>query len=200
MKIIVTGASGAIGKELVKALEAKDHEVIQASRKNSLYKLDIVDPASIEAFFEKVGPFDALASVAGSAYWGPFEQFTDEQLYAGIHNKLVGQINLVRKGLKYIRDGGSFTLVSGVLADEPVPGSVDYAIANAGLHGFVLAAALELPRRLRINVVSPGLTDNTVDVNGPNMPGHTPVSIHRVINAYIKSIAGGVHGQIIRVY
>lgn len=199
MKIIVTGASGAIGKEVVNALE-REHEVISASRNRSPHQLDITSNSSIRSLFEKTGPFDALVSVAGDAYFGPFENITDEQFATGISNKLMGQINLVRIGLSYINEGGSFTLVSGVLADDPVRGSVNYAVANAGINGFVTAAALELKRGIRINAVSPGLTDNTVAVNGRNMVGHTPVPVQRVVTAYLKSIEGAVNGQVIRVY
>lgn len=199
MKIIITGASGAIGKEVSAELR-KRHEIIGASRNNSPYKLDISSVSSIESFFEKTGPFDALVSAAGDAYWGPLQGLTEEQLRFGIENKLLGQLNLVRIGLQYIRPGGSFTLTSGVLADDPVAGSVNYAVANAGIHGFVIAAAQELPAGIRINAVSPGVTDNTIERNGPNMTGHTPVAIERVVRAYIKSTEGIINGQIIRVY
>jgi NAD(P)-dependent dehydrogenase (short-subunit alcohol dehydrogenase family) len=199
MKIIVTGASGAIGKEVVSALEKK-HELIRASRSSSPYQLDITSVNSITQFFEKVGHFDALVSAAGDAYWGPLEGITEEQLYEGIRNKLMGQINLVRIGTKYINDGGSFTLTSGVLSDDPVVGSVGYAIANAGINGFVTAAALELKRGIRINAVSPGVTDNTMERNGPVMIGHTPVPIGRVVTAYIKSVEGAINGQLLRIY
>lgn len=200
MKIIITGASGAIGKE-VSALLGQRHEIIGASLRNSPHQLDISSIPSIEKFLEATGPFDALVSAAGDAYWGPLQGLTEEQLRFGIENKLLGQINLVRLGLKYIRPGGSFTLTSGVLADDPVAGSVNYAVANAGIHGFVTAAAQELlAAGVRINAVSPGVTDNTIERNGPNMTGHTPVAISRVVNAYVKSVEGIINGQIIRVY
>ncbi|MCW3465896.1 short chain dehydrogenase [Chitinophaga nivalis] len=199
MKIIITGASGAIGKE-VSAELGKRHDITGASLRNSVHQLDISSVSSIESFFEKTGPFDALVSAAGDAYWGPLQGLTEAQLRFGIENKLLGQIHLVRIGLNYIRPGGSFTLTSGVLADDPVAGSVNYAIANAGIHGFVTAAAQELPPGIRINAVSPGVTDNTIERNGPNMIGHTPVSIERVVRAYIKSVEGIINGQILRVY
>lgn len=72
-----------------------------------------------------------------------------------LNNKLMGQANLVRLGLPFISDGGSFTLTSGLLSREPIPGSAAISLVNAGLEGLVRAAALELSRGVRINVVSP---------------------------------------------
>jgi NAD(P)-dependent dehydrogenase (short-subunit alcohol dehydrogenase family) len=42
-----------------------------------------------------------------------------------------------------------------LLAMHPIRGSASVSLVNAGLEGFVRAAALEMPRRLRINAVSP---------------------------------------------
>ncbi|MDE4970031.1 short chain dehydrogenase, partial [Francisella tularensis subsp. holarctica] len=58
-------------------------------------------------------------------------------------NKLLGQINLVQIGSKYINDGGSFTITSGILNVEPIAmGSIAATVID-GLEGFVKAASLE---------------------------------------------------------
>lgn len=67
----------------------------------------------------------------------------------------MGQANLVRSGRQFIAAGGSFTLMSGVLSQEPIKGSASISMINPGLEGFVRAAALELPRGIRMNVASP---------------------------------------------
>ena len=57
---------------------------------------------------------------------------------------------------------GSFTLTSGVLSQEPMQGSTSISMVNAGVEGFVRAAALELPRGIRINVVGPPWVTETL--------------------------------------
>lgn len=104
-----------------------------------------------------MGPIDAVVSAAGVAKFAPLDQLTDEDFLLSVNNKLMGQINLVRIGSQYIhiRDNGSFTLTSGVLGREPMKGSAAISLVNADLEGFVRAAALELPRGLRVNAFSP---------------------------------------------
>ncbi|MGL5009005.1 MAG: short chain dehydrogenase, partial [Paracoccaceae bacterium] len=71
--------------------------------------------------------------------------------------------------------------------------------ANGALGGFVVGAAIEMPRGLRINVVSPGLLDISVPRYGSWFPGHVPVQAARVGLAFAKSVEGGVTGTVIVV-
>jgi len=66
----------------------------------------------------------------------------------------MGQVNAVRFGFEHVQDGGSFTLTAGSLAQAPMPGSAAVSLVNAGIEGFARAAALEAPRRIRVNAVS----------------------------------------------
>ena len=75
----------------------------------------------------------------------------------------MGQINLVRIGKDYINPGGSFTLTTGILADDPVPMTTSAAMVNGGIHSFVKAAALEMKKDQRINVVASGLVEDAVE-------------------------------------
>ena len=112
----------------------------------------------------------------------------------------MGQVNLVRIGQKYLNDGGSFTLTTGILADEPVFGSVSLALVNGGVNSFVKAAAQELPRGQRINVVSPTVVEDSADNYEDFFPGYVPVSMDRVVSGYVRSVEGRITGEIIRIY
>jgi NAD(P)-dependent dehydrogenase (short-subunit alcohol dehydrogenase family) len=74
---------------------------------------------------------------------------------------LLSQIRLVLLGRSLISDGGSFTLVSGYLLDDPIPVGAGFSVANGGVEGFVRSAALSLDRGVRINAVSPGLAEDS---------------------------------------
>jgi NAD(P)-dependent dehydrogenase (short-subunit alcohol dehydrogenase family) len=150
--------------------------------------------------YKQVGKFDAVVVAAGGGYLGPFSETTEEHFYQGIRSKMMGQINLVMAGKDYINDHGSFTITSGILADEPIKNAVVLSTINAALHGFVIGAAPELSRGIRLNVVSPGLVEDSYAALGAYFPGHVPVSMDKLIKAYQKSVEGIINGQILKVY
>lgn len=194
MRVIVVGATGTIGKAVVKLL-SQEHEVVRVASKSGDYRVDMTNKESIEKLFQEVGPFDALISAAGVARFGPLNELSDEDFELGFHGKLMGQVNLVRIGMKYINENGSFTLTSGILSNQPMPGSASISMVNAGLEGFVRAAALEMPRGLRINVVSPPWVKETLTALGMDSSGGMPAE--KVAQAYRASISGTRSGTVI---
>lgn len=196
MRVIVIGATGTIGKAVVEAL-ADRHEIVRAGRHSGDHQVDIASRESIERFFEAAGPFDALVSAAGDARFGPLETLTDEDFAFSLSNKLMGQVNLVRAGLRHVRDQGSFTLTSGLLARYPAKGSAAITLVNAGLEGFARVAALEAPRGVRVNVVSPTWVSETLEAMGRD--GSGGLSAATVARAYVESVEGSRTGEILDV-
>jgi NAD(P)-dependent dehydrogenase (short-subunit alcohol dehydrogenase family) len=154
--------SGAIGSAVRKALEEKGHQVVSVGRKSGDYQADISHPESLKALFSRIGSFDAVANAAGDVSFGSLEESTDEQWANSITFKGMGQINLVRAALPFIADRGSFTLVSGILTDEYLHGGTIGTTINHFVEGFVKGAAVELPRGLRINCISPTVLAESV--------------------------------------
>ena len=198
MKIIVIGASGDIGTTICDALSGR-HEIIKVGRTSGDIHADIADWVSLEAMYVTAGPVDAVVSAVGSVHFGLLTEFTEETFMAGLKHKVMGQINLVLIGLKHINDGGSFTLTSGVLNRDPIRMGAGAATANGALDGFVVGAAIEMPRGLRINVVSPGVLETSLERYGSWFPGHEPVASKRVGLAYAKSVEGAITGKVIIV-
>jgi NAD(P)-dependent dehydrogenase (short-subunit alcohol dehydrogenase family) len=197
MKIIIIGATGTIGKHVVKALET-GNEIIKVGSKSGDYQADITNPASIKDLFDKVGPFDALISTAGDGYFGPLKAMTDIDFRVGINSKLMGQVNLVLIGQHYINPKGSFTLTSGSLSEDPIVLGSAVSAINGALDSFVKAAAIELDNGIRINVVAPDVVEESPEYF-PFFPGHIPVSMHHVAMAYVKSVLGAQTGQVYKV-
>jgi NAD(P)-dependent dehydrogenase (short-subunit alcohol dehydrogenase family) len=193
MRIVLVGATGIIGSAVAKALTR--HQVVPVSRKHGEHRVDISDPASIKKLYEALGEFDALISTAGSAAYKPLSDLSDADFELGLRNKLMGQVNLVRFGLSRVRDGGSFTLTSGILARQPSAGSASISLVNAGLEGFVGAAALEMPRSIRINAVSPGWVSETLSAMARDPSAGTPAAV--VARSYVASVEGKQSGQVI---
>jgi len=195
VKIIVIGASGTIGSGIVKLL-TQQHEIIAVSRSAGDHRADITDKPSLERAFAAIGKVDAIVSAAGSAAFKPLAALSDADFEKSLHDKLMGQVNVVRVGAQYIRPGGSITLTSGVLAQEPMPGASAISLVNAGLEGFGRAAALELKSGdVRLNVVSPPwVTETLVALKMDPAPG---LPAAEVAKAYAWSVEGGATGQVI---
>jgi NAD(P)-dependent dehydrogenase (short-subunit alcohol dehydrogenase family) len=194
MKIIVLGATGTIGVEVAKALSLNKHEVVRASR-NGDVRVNLDDTASVRAVFEKIRDVEAMISCAGNAAFKPFADLTDADYELGLRSKLMGQVLLARMAKDHLRDGGSITLTTGSLAMHPMPGSASVSMVNAGLEGFVRAAALEMPRKLRINAVSPPWVKETMVKLGMDpTPGLASADVAK---AYVAAVEGSHQGKIL---
>jgi NAD(P)-dependent dehydrogenase (short-subunit alcohol dehydrogenase family) len=194
MRIIVVGATGTIGSAVVAALMT-GHQVVTVGHKGGAFQVDLASQESISQLFRAIGAFDALVSAAGVAKFASFDELGDADYQIGLSNKLMGQVNLVRIGRQLINDRGSFTLTSGVLSQEPTKGSASISMVNAGLEGFVRAAALELPRGIRLNAVSPPWVTETLIALKMDPSLGMPASA--VAQAYLASVDGTTTGQII---
>ncbi|MCB0132396.1 MAG: short chain dehydrogenase [Caldilineaceae bacterium] len=199
MKLIIIGGEGTIGKR-VTAHFAQKHQVLIGGRTSGDVIVDIADSQSIEAMYQAVDNLDAVVCIAGEAKWAALDTMTEDDFAIGLRSKLMGQVNLVRIGQNYLNAGGSFTLTTGILADDPVAGTTSPALVNGAIHSFVKAAPLDLKNGLRINVVSSGLVEDAVDKYEAYFPGHNPIPMVKVVNGYVKSVEGKGTGQIIRMY
>jgi NAD(P)-dependent dehydrogenase (short-subunit alcohol dehydrogenase family) len=196
MKFLVVGSTGLIGSYVAKTL-SKHGTVIGVSRTTQI-RVDVKDPASIKAMYEKVGKIDAVASCIGKVTFKPVTELTYEDYLMGFKDKALGQVELVRAGINYLNDGGSFTLMTGVLARDPIPSGSVAALANGAIESFTLAAAIDLPRGVRINTVSPNVLIEATSYH-PSFPGYHQVSAQSVADAYVKSILGKQTGQIYKL-
>lgn len=198
MKIILIGAGGDVGRAAFGALR-QSHQIVTVGRTSGDHQVDISDIEAVKHLFDAVGSFDAVVSCSGDATFAPLGEFTQSSFMVGLKQKVMGQVNLVLAGLDRISDGGSFTLTSGILDRDPVRAGTNAATANSALAGFVKSAAIEMPRGLRVNVVSPGLLDVSEEAYGALFPGHKPVASDDVGRAYVKCVEGGQTGQVVTV-
>ncbi|WP_422843803.1 short chain dehydrogenase [Acidovorax sp. M2(2025)] len=197
-KILLIGASGTLGQAVQANLGAR-HDVITAGRRSGTHRADFAQPGALAALFAAVGKVDAIVSTAGNVHFGPLAGMTPEQFNLGLQDKLLGQVQLALLGQQYLNDGGSITLTSGILAVEPIPNGASASTVNAAIEGFVMAAAIELPRGLRINAVSPTIVTESAATYGPFFPGFESVPAERVARAYQRSVEGAQTGRVYRV-
>jgi len=195
MKIIVVGATGTIGSAVTKELGER-HDIVKVGGKSGDVQVDMTVPDSIRQMYHTIGKIDAVISTAGNAYFGPLVSLTRKEFDVGLNSKFMGQVNLVLLGIEWVNDGGSFTLTSGILSHDPIPGGAAVSPINAAVEGFALGASIEMPRGLRINVVSPGVLEESLERIGSFFRGHVPVPGWRVALAYSKSVEGRLNGQV----
>ena len=199
MKIILIGASGTLGKAVAAELLAR-HEILSAGRNSGELRADIRDINSLRVLFQKAGKVDAIVCAAGSVHFGPWAELTPENFDIGLRDKLMGQVNVVLAGQEFLNDGGSFTLTSGILSEDPIRFGAAASLVNGALESFVRAAAIELPRGLRINVVSPTVLQESMRSFGPYFRGYKAVPAGDAALAYSKSAEGRQTGQIYKVW
>jgi NAD(P)-dependent dehydrogenase (short-subunit alcohol dehydrogenase family) len=154
MKFLVVGSTGLIGSYVAKAL-SKHGQVIGVSRTTQI-KVDVKNVASIAAMYEQVGKIDAVASCIGKVIYKPITELTYDEYLLGLTDKAMGQVELVRAGINYLSDGGCFTLMTGILARDPIASATIAALANGAIESFTLAAAIDLPRGIRIKAIQIG--------------------------------------------
>ncbi|RSM29565.1 short chain dehydrogenase [Aeromonas salmonicida] len=197
--VILIGAQGKMGQAALSGLGK--HNVITASRSGEGcdFQVDITSRESIERLYQNVGSFDAVVNTAGYCEYAPFGEMSDEQWQTTIQSKLIGQINLVNVGLNYINQGGSFTLISGILNIKPIPLAIADATTSGAIDTFVQCVAHELPRGIRINVVNPTVLEEAWDMYGEMMPGFQPVPGALVGKAFERSVDGFITGQVLYV-
>ena len=195
-KIIVVGATGRLGRLVVGGL--KDYEVIRAGRSGPDLKIDALEFESVSDVFASIGSFDALISCAGvRAPFKTFEELTMEDFALGLSNKCFSQLNLAKAAIPFLTENGSITLTSGIIGDEPILSGSCAAAANGALNMCVSTLAAEYAGRLRINIVSPSIIENSVKDYGMVFDGFEPTSEKRIIEAYRRTISAPISGRVL---
>jgi len=199
--VIVTGASGGIGRHIAKGFAAEGADVVLTYRANRSdaeqvakeigdrallvpYAMDDPDAAAglVEAALAWTGRIDVL--VNNAVHWGstvgpanrPFEDVPDTDWLATLRHNLEGALRLSRAVAPVLRERrwGRLVHISSNLAVDGMAGSEYYAAAKAALHGFSRSAAFSLGRDGDIlsNVVMPGLTRTDTNAALADEYGH----------------------------
>lgn len=199
MKVLVIGASGTIGSQVVEALAAT-HEVVKAGKGSGDVQIDIANPASIRMALDAIGQLDAIICAAGDVAFNAFEHLSRDDWDVGINSRLMGQVNLTQIGAQYLSDGGSITLTSGIIADHPIAYGTSAATLNGAIQHFVKAVSNELPRGIRINVVSPTVVTESLGTYGDYFLGFHAIDAKDAAKSYVRSALGIETGQTFKAF
>jgi len=198
MRVLIIGATGIIGEAVVGELGPR-HDILTAGRNSGDLRVDITSLDSIKAMFEHAGQVDAVVSATGKVKFAPMAAMTAADYEIGLKDKLMGQVNLVLVGRAFVSEGGSFTLTSGVLDQDPIRQGSSASMVNGAVNAFVMAAAIEMGRGQRINAVSPTVINESMEGYAAFFRGFQPVPAARAALAFAKSVEGAQTGQVYRV-
>jgi NAD(P)-dependent dehydrogenase (short-subunit alcohol dehydrogenase family) len=181
--VVVLGGNSGIGLAAARAFQAEGARVaITGRNKETLAQVaaasgmlavrsdmsSVADTrAAMARIAEQLGGIDVLFVNAGVGGFAAVSEVTEE-FWDSVHRvNLRGAFFAVQAALPHLRDGGSIVITGSIGAVLALPGNAVYAAAKAGLRAVarILAAEL-LPRRIRVNVVSPGPTETEIFKRG----------------------------------
>lgn len=197
--VLVIGATGILGQAVAQEFE-RDSEVIRVGRTSGDYTVDITNNESIHSLYQRVSNVDAVVSTAASkVVFDSLENLNREKYFESFKGKLLGQIELVLQGLKYLGPDTSYTLTTGLLNSHPLKNATAAAMINAAVESFALCASLEVPKSQRINVVSPAFLQETIEKYRSIYSGNEIIPADRVALAFRESVMGQKTGHVFRV-
>jgi NAD(P)-dependent dehydrogenase (short-subunit alcohol dehydrogenase family) len=174
-RVLVIGGTSGIGLAIAQQSEAAGAHVNIASRRQASidaaldrmkdatgHVVDVLDPGSVTALFDQVGPVDHLVYTAGE----PLSMMTIADLDLGrarsfFEARYFGALNAVHRGAPYVASGGSITLTSGTAAERPTSGWALAASVCGAMNSLTRSLAVELAP-IRVNAVAPGVTRSAV--------------------------------------
>ena len=198
-KVLLVGATGTIGAAISREL-AVDCDVVSVGNSSGDFQVDLGDSQSISELYQAVPDVDAvICAAACGVVFKPLIQMSRDDYIQSFQSKFLGQVDLVVQGLQCLHQDVSFTLTTGILNVDPIANGSAAAAINSAVEGFARAAAMDVDGRQRINVVSPGLLEESHQKLGHLFPGYPTVAGSRVSKAYRKSVFGLRTGHVFKV-
>jgi NAD(P)-dependent dehydrogenase (short-subunit alcohol dehydrogenase family) len=202
---VITGGNSGIGLAIAREFKSNGAKVVifgrsqgtleQAAKTLSEDVLavqgDVRKMQDLEHLFERTakafGEVDILVANAGIAKFAPIKSMPEE-LFDELSDILFkGLFFTVQKALPVLRDGASIILVGSADSDKLGRiGTSIYSAAKAAVRSLARSMAVELlPRGIRVNVLSPGMTDTPIISREGGLPGLTPEQLAAVITSTI---------------
>jgi len=217
MKIIVTGASGALGTVVVQTLVARGHQVAAIDRKihdglpetvTQVAAGDLATPdharSAVETAVTALGGLDGLIHLAGGFRWLPVADSKPEDWRSLFSDNVETALSMIQACLPALGEGASIVCVSAASAQPAGAGMGPYGAAKSGVARLVEALAQELkPRGIRVNAILPSIIDtprNRADMPDADPKAWTsPAAIADVLAFLIGPEARAINGALLPV-
>jgi NAD(P)-dependent dehydrogenase (short-subunit alcohol dehydrogenase family) len=208
-RVLVAGATGALGGGIADALLERGARVVPGGRDESRLaqvadrcgttgvRFDAVDVdscrAAVDAAAEQLGGLDVLVVTVGAAGFGQALETPAELTEELFAVNVLGPMSLVRAAAPHLAEGGTVVVLSAILADLPTAGMADYSAAKTALATWLEVLRRENRRRLRVVDVRPphldtGLDERALGGKPPRLP--EPMPAGRVVDAVLEAVTG----------
>jgi cyclic-di-GMP-binding biofilm dispersal mediator protein len=208
--VLVAGATGGLGSRIAANLASRGAVLTLVARnqqgldaldvQGGRVALDLRDPAActraVEATVDAAGRIDVVVNAVGVVAFGPVDELSVDAMEELFMTNTFVPIMLARAALPFMEAGGVIVNISGVIAEQNLPGMAAYGASKAAARSFDEALSREARRR-KIRVVDArpphtetGLAGRAVEGVPPKMPiGLDPESVSSVI---CEAIVGDV--------
>lgn len=172
---VITGGNSGIGFSIAEEFKNQGASVVICGRDRKtlddsqnmlgrdvlVVQADVTNMADIENLYkstmERFGKIDSLVVNAGVALFGPVDQVDEKTFDTMVNINFKGAFFTIQKALSYLNDGASIVLVSSIAQSKGVATTSVYSATKAALRSLAKTLSADLlPRRIRVNVVSPG--------------------------------------------
>jgi short-subunit dehydrogenase len=172
--VLLTGATGGLGRAMAEALSGRGATLVLSSRKpeeldalalslsgagHRRVVCDLAEESAAETLAAEAGPVDALVANAGLGAHGRIDKFDVEQIEDVVRVNLEAPMRLARALAPAMRERGSghMVFVSSLAGKAATPSNALYTATKAGLRGFALSLRQDLARDgVGASVVCPG--------------------------------------------
>jgi len=172
---VITGGNSGIGFRIAEEFKnqgasvvicGRDRKTLDDSQKKLgrdvlVIQADVANMADIESLYkstmERFSKIDILVVNAGVALFAPVDQVDEKTFDTMVNINFKGAFFTIQKALSYLNDGASIVLISSIAQSKGVATTSVYSATKAALRSLAKTLSADLlPRRIRVNVVSPG--------------------------------------------
>jgi short-subunit dehydrogenase len=204
--VLLTGATGGLGRAIAEALAGRGASLILSARKaealaselpgsgHITIPADLAEPGAATKLALDAGEFDVLVANAGLRGAGALTDYSHEDIGRAIRVNLEAPIDMARAVMEGMaaRGSGQMVFIASLAGKAASPRSSLYNATKFGLRGFALGLRADMaPAGVGVSIVSPGFVRDAgmfADSGSKPPPGMGTTTPARVGEAVVRAI------------
>lgn len=153
---LLVGASSAMALGTSKQLLSEGHQILRLSRNPSFSDFPVSDYTENLPVIDTA--LDGLVYFPGSIQLKPFRSLKLEDFNLDLQIHVFGAIQVLKSYAHLLTESSSVVLISSVATKVGMPYHASVSLSKGAIEGLAVALAAEWSPKIRVNVVSPSLT------------------------------------------